>query len=436
MKKIKHLFSNTLTLILLLVLGVVLALFLSRRSENDHPVAQATQAEVTTAPATEVKATPTPATTPTATLAPATQPAEPPKDDTPEPTWTPVIIFPVGTPPPLPSPPPTPTATPINPNESEVAAFDVPVGGPIVSPDDQALAVVAGLEFLPEQGGRFITQIWIIDLPTKQVEKLDASGVMPTWSPDGQRILFLVRRDDQFEIKITDRKGSSEETLVTIAEKDFLDYYWATSNQVDIVRPDGIQRTDLGRKSTEQVINLTVPAKTQGGTKPQVAEYPGKVIVVGDGRNLLIIQQDGQSVSIADIKGRSIGEFALSVDGQKLTYIVNEGRSDELWSNNLIGKSPKMLYRIDGGHIHDLAWAPNGQAVVIGWRETGTSLGADLTLLWINVDNSQTIPLQVDGVERGFVFSHKGDRLFYSRTFYADPTDEGRTAFYQLEIKP
>jgi len=94
-----------------------------------------------------------------------------------------------------------------------------------------------------------------------------------------------------------------------------------------------------------------------------------------------------------------------------------------------------MFYRIDRGHIHDLVWSPNDQGVVIGWRETGTSLSEDLTLLWINANNGQIIPLQVDGVDRDFVFSHKGDRLFYSRTFYADPTDNGKTTFYQLEIE-
>jgi hypothetical protein len=53
----------------------------------------------------------------------------------------------------------------------------------------------------------------------------------------------------------------------------------------------------------------------------------------------------------------------------------------------------------------------------------------------LDIKDGQAIPLQVDNVDRGFVFSHSGDRLFYGRAFYADPTSEGRTTLYQLEVK-
>jgi len=432
MEKIKNLSGNLAMLALLLILGIGVMLFLSSRPQNNELAAQVTDTKLTSTPVVE-EATPTPTTEEKATLTPTSEPAEP-EDDQPEPTWTPAIIEPEGTPPPLPSPPPTPTSTPINPKEKTIVAFDILAGGPVVSPDDQTLAIVAGLEILPEQGGRFLTQLWLVHLPNNQVEKLDAYGVFPAWSPDGDQISFMARQDDKFEITVINKDGSNKEVLTTVAEKDFLTYYWANPDQIDIVKPDGVYKVDLVRKRTEQV-NLTVPDKTTGGTKPRVTGHPSEIIVVGEGRNLLVIRQNGQSTTITDEKERSIGEFVLSANGQKLAYVVNEGTSDELWTNNLTGSSPRMLYRIDRGHIHDLVWDPNNQAVVIGWRETGTSLSEDLTLLWINVNNGQITPLQVDGVDRDFVFSHKGDRLFYSRTFYADPTDNGKTTFYQLEIE-
>lgn len=437
MKKIKNLFSNTLTLILLLILGVVLALFLSSRSENDQPVAQATQTKVTIAPTTEVKATPLPTTTATATLAPSTQPAEPPKDDTPEPTWTPVIIFPVGTPPPLPSPPPTPTATPVNPNESEIAAFDVPVGGLAISPDDQTLAIVPSLKFLPEQGGNIVNQLWMVDLNSIKVEKLDVYGRRPVWSPDGQHILFEARSDDQVQIKIITKDGKDEIILTSLPWSDLLGYYWSTSDQVDVIKPDSINRLDLTGKAVDRV-SIALPAKSKStDIKPQVVGHPNGFVVVADGQNLLVVKYDGQTTTISDVKGRQISSlFSLSPDGKQLAYVVNDGATnDELWFTDLADKTPMQLYLVERGHIVSLTWTPDSQAIVVGWKETGTTLGDELTLLLFDVKSNQAIPLEVDNVDRGFIFSHSGDRLFYGRAFYPDPTSEGQTTLYQLRIK-
>jgi len=429
MKKIKHLFSNTLTLILLLVLGVVLALFLSSRSENDQPVAQATQAKVTIAPTTEVKATPLPTTTATATLAPAIQPAEPPKDDTPEPTWTPVIIFPVGTPPPLPSPPSTPTATPINPNESEIAAFDVPVGGVAISPDDQILAVVPLVE-LPDK--TLVNQIWTVDLSSKKIEKLNTQGMSPTWSPDGQRILFRVQQNDQFVIKVIDKDGKNEKHLTSFERKGLLDYFWLTANEVGVIGVDGVYRMDLAGKLTGKV-NLNLPTKIKDLSVKQADRGQNEVIVVNEGNNLLIVDKKGQISKITDSLGRSIDKFSLSKDGKQLAYVVNEGPSDELWINDISSSSPQKLYRIDMGHIRDLTWMPDNKTILIGWGETGTNVPT--VLLWLDSKTGKQEPVGVHGVDQDFVTSHKGDRLFYSRSFDDNADGVYQTTLYQLEIK-
>ncbi len=71
---------------------------------------------------------------------------------------------------------------------------------------------------------------------------------------------------------------------------------------------------------------------------------------------------------------------------------------------------------------------------MIGWRQTGTSLGVELALLWLDIDSGQATPLEVHGVDNNPIFNHDGKRLLYGRTQFPDPKDIGQTTIYQLEV--
>jgi hypothetical protein len=438
MKKIQSVISNMTVLILLLMLGLGLVLLLSSCSQDSDSSSQPTpQALVSKSlPARLTPVAVKPVSTPRQVVESSPEPIGP--EDIPAPTWTPVIILPEGTSPPYPTPWPMPTPTPVNPNESIIAALDVPVGGLAISPDDRTLAMAAALQFVPEQGGRVINQIWTLDLVSKKVEKLDAYGLAPVWSPDGQWILFQVRQDDLFEIEVIRKDGTDKKTLTSIARSDLLGYYWASSEQVGVIRPDGIDQVDLTGEVKGRV-NLALPATTRSGNKPQVAEHPSGFVVVADGQKLLVFKYNGQTITIADMEGgrRQIARFfSIASDGKQLAYVVDDGETNsELWVTDLAGSNPVQLYRVKRGRIISLIWAPDNQAVVIGWRGTGTSLGFEQTLVLVEVKGIQPKPLGVDGVDREFVFSRNGEKLFYGRTYYADPRDEGETTLYQLKVQ-
>jgi hypothetical protein len=437
MKRIQSLFSNVFLLVLLLALAVGLVFLLSNPSQNDgrtnQPSVQASDSNSPLPTPTSAigKETRTPVdekatSTPTATSPTATSDLP---DDVLEPTWTPVIILPEGTSPPRPTPLPTPTATPPNPKESMIVALDAPVGDLVISPDGQMLAVSAKIE--SESKGIPVRQIWTIDLTSKQVQRLEAYGIDPLWSLDGQQILYRVRQGDQYEIKIVSKNGM-DRNLSRLSRKDFLNYHWFGSEQIEIIGIDGVHRVDLNGRTIDWR-ELSVFRSIKDLHLKQVAQSPDGTIVIGKGSSLLIIQKNGGMVEIVDEAERWIDRFSLSRDGQWLAYVVNEGPNDEMWINDLNGSAPKMLYRIEMGHIRDVIWMPDSQTILFGWGETGTNVPTTLT--WLDIRSGQFRPVGVHGVDQNIVVNQKGDKMYYGRTISDDAGSTYKTTLYQLEIE-
>jgi len=441
MKSIKSTLSNIGTAILLGVIGVGLVWFFRGQvTDEPQPVAQQPEAtpigreptatpEQKPTPTTEQKPTEIPTTDaqPTATLHPLT----PPDDDSPEPTFTPVIILSKSTPPPTPTFIPSPTPTPINPNEEVIATFDVPVGSLTISPNDQALALVSLVEVAE---GTFVNQIWTVDIAPGKVNKLAIEGSRPVWSPNGQQILFRVWRDDEFEIKVVDKSGNNEQSLRRLNRNDLLDYYWTSPQEIKIVSKNGVEQLDLTGKGLNNK-PLFLPPGLEDKVIKKVTHGPNEELLLIDPRtrNLLIIQPDGNTVEIADEAQRWVNNFRFSDNGKKVVYVVNEGPNEEIWLNNIVGLLPQQLYRIESGNIRGTKWMPDNQSVLFGWGESGTD--QPTTLILIDVESTQQKPVGVHGVDQDFIINHGGDKLFYTRTIQETDAQGKRTyqtTLYQL----
>lgn len=428
MTKIYSFFRNTLTLTLLFVLGVVLVLFLSNRSQNDQPATQ-------TAGSTSPLSTPTPIVE-TATAIPTPSTAGPPLDDTPEPTWTPAVIVPAVPPPTIPPPPPTMTATPVNQNENVLITFDGPASIGAVSPDGKTLAFSI-LQVKTNPGVNPYSQVWKLDLSSKQAAKLAEQGANPIWSPDGQMLAYQLfsPTGEIEEVRIIGADGRNEKSLAK--SKNLLGYYWLDSNQVGLIQTDGLHQVDLAGKE-RGTVSLNLPAKSRSSDlKPKVAGHANNVVIAADGQNLLVTRQNGQVITISDDKGWQIFDFKLSAEGKQIVYITSYGPEEALWVSDLTGKDRRKLFeRVeeDRGHIRALLWSPDSKAVVVGWSNPGTS--QYLNLVWIDIKSGTITPLQVDDIDfSGLAFSPDSQYLYYVRLVQGDDSPWGKSTFYQLKVK-
>jgi Tol biopolymer transport system component len=440
-KRIQSFLSNFTTLVLLLALVLGLVLFFSRIAQRpaQAPDSEPTPSPLETAtllPDTKEQATPGPAFTaevdPTLTAVPAE-----PQDDRPEPTWTPVIILPDATSPPDPTPVPTPTATPINPGEELLLELKSLAGQLAISPDDQEIA------FNQLSPDRSQNQLWKFHLTDKQLTKLSEFGGIPEWSPDGQAITFLRRYWDDpkateatVEIRLVTRDGKSEKILVERRLSEVLDYYWATSDRIELVSPSGVENVDQTGEVTQRV-NLVLPAKVQNGSlPPQVDGSSGQFVVLNENPPLQVIDYSGDHTIIVDPKGRSIGNFSLSPDKQYIAYIVIDGPIEELWVTDLTGKEQHSLFELPGGgSITTPRWSPDGKLLAIGHRPTGTYYADAYELALIDVNTGQVIDLNVDQVNSGFVWSNDGRWLYYTRPILVEPPETYDVTLYRLGIE-
>lgn len=420
MKKIQGLLANALIVILLLLLTGVLIITLNKKTSGMNATSQTVPAQTSQQGS--------PLATPTPSLSKTTEPdfLEPV-----EPTGTPVIIMPKGTPPPIPTPLPTPTVTPVASNEMVIAKFEVPVGDLVISPDDKTLALVSLVEL---DDKRFANQIWTVDLTSKKINKFNLYGSHPIWSPDGQHILFRTRDGDEFDIKVVGREGQNEKSVMRLNKQDLLSYYWSTPQQIGIVQFESIVQVDLSGGMIEQQ-SMLLPSNIKEQTIRRVEQGKNNQFFMLDyqNRTLVRVEPNGTTATIASEQGqRFISDFKISNDKRRIAYVVTESANDELWLIDSDEKIPRKLYQIDSGHIRDILWSSDNQMLLIGWGETGTNVPTKL--LWLDIKSGKRRPVGVHNVE-SIVISHQGDKLYYNRVSNYNVDEPTLTTLYQLEIK-
>jgi|GEM_PF-2353583 len=431
MKNVKKFFNNILMLALLLALGIGLVLFLNSRSPEGVLTSQANEATSTPVQiAQEPTATSTPEPTPTVTTEPT--PTEVAEDDQPEPTWTPVIILPDATSPPDPTPIPTPTATPVNPGEQLLAQLPHAAGNLALSPDSQTLA----FDQAESPRGDTYPQVWKLDLTSKKLVKLVDQAENPVWSPDGQKIAYQVREGPvvslETEVKVMDKDGQEQKSVTK--SLDILGYFWADMGTLGVIQTDGIALLDESGKTKEYIKVSTISG---GIEKPRVKGHPDKFVVANQMGELHIKRGNSDSQVIIDERDDHslISDFDLSLDGKHLAYIVVDGPNSELWITDSTGSNKRLLFSVEHATLRSPIWSPDGRAILVGMRSKGTHDGDNLEFLLISPNNGKLTKLNVDEVDRGFIWNHEGNAIIYGRTVTDKNFGTASTTIYQLGVK-
>lgn len=427
MQKIKSLFNNTLTLILLLALGSGVIWFLS--SQTRQPITQQ-EPQTTTVPVSPID---TPASTRTPTVIPVV-----------------VTIFP--TPTPAPSPTPTPTFEPLS---------DKPIMGFVFKPPQEipntrnSVGYYEIIEWLPGnlaevlvEGPLTLETVNVLSGTTKIYATFNAPGTIdqPTWLPEAEGVAYLASDIQTNKTNLwLGKVGSKPEILLSDVQAPL----------IPIEKGRGVA---VYHKS-DRAMKAVSPSKQNLRPAPQPASVPFPQMMPGKLLNTAY-QPGGDWIAYYNVDGFRLvnsktGEVRLvdlgereneplwafdakwSPDGQKLALIITRDRATFDFTDLYILEWPTgTLHKVgdDFDFVTDIAWAPDSRHLllkaVIGQKD-GFNINALYITDVLTFSEIVPVPIPIEGLA-GF-----GDSLSWSpdgKTVLVQYFNGQEVALYRIDV--
>ena len=175
---------------------------------------------------------------------------------------------------------------------------------------------------------QWATDIHVMDPNGRNHQKLTNAGsdVSPSWSPDGQRIVFVSYRDENAEIYVMDADGGNPQRLTDSPADD-----WSPSWS-----PDG-ERIVF---SSERDGNFEIYLMDADGENPRrLTNHPDRDFLPS-------WSPDGKRIAFASNRVRSLDIYVIDADGQNLQNLTNVmfgHDSAPAWFHPTLGIAPAAV---------------------------------------------------------------------------------------------
>ncbi len=231
---------------------------------------------------------------------------------------------------------PAPTATQSRPTGATPVSTAV-IQSPLLSPLSTAtpdtgkldLPLTGKIAFQSNRQGNF--DIWRLDLSDMKLQQLTSAtsrDIEPSWSPDGQQIVFASSRDDPNNL------------------------------QLYVMNADGTQQHRLFPKV--QKWDNWFPAWSPNGKK---ILYQSNRNVRKNGFDLYVVNSDGSNEVQLTHTAADESHATWSPDGTQIAYDSNKAGNSDIWIMNADGSSPHQLTTNPNGDGFP-RWSPDGQRIL------------------------------------------------------------------------
>ena len=258
---------------------------------------------------------------------------------------------------------------------------------PAYAPDGMQLAFVSDRRSAGAGGGGGGGGgIWIVG--RDGVERLAASTpggtpAGPSWSPDGTRMVFSVRRNNPLESRlyVTDLRGDSEPGTTRILSDEGEDVFpfrssWMSNDEIVYTASGNVRRRAvMGGTVSNVPFEATVTlARAPYTRRPRDFESTGSQPVLGILRPT--VSPDGSSIAfiaLGDLWLMPIGgtaarltndrfmdlDPAWSPDGSRLAFATDRNGTLDLWVRDMSTGEERQITHLPGG-AHSPSWSPDG----------------------------------------------------------------------------
>ncbi|MEQ9005432.1 MAG: hypothetical protein RIE74_17875, partial [Pseudomonadales bacterium] len=274
------------------------------------------------------------------------------------------------------------------------------------------------------------------------------SAIRPRLSPDGGRLVFGTRHEQQTGLRVRDLTTGSERWLVhpvtrdeqeSRFTRDLLPGYafspdgaallLARDGRIERVEIDGGRATDVPfQVAVEQPVGPDLTAPYRLGVGPVKARLIRDPALSPDGGRLAfsaftrIYVRDLESGQTRPLSPEGVAAFhpAWSPDGRSLVYATWEARGGHLWRQRADGRGQPRRLTETAGYYSDPAFAPDGARLVALraasyqrlYREWDFGMPVGSDLVWLPADGGAATTVLPS---RGFTAPHFGpepDRIY------------------------
>ncbi len=289
------------------------------------------------------------------------------------------------------------------------------------SPSDKNFVIAASTE---EDNGAF--NLWTADTTEQSMSRITNGDnkIMPMWSPDDSRILYVSKIDSYTYLEIRDADGKNPRELRASNKKDssLFPVWNAAENKVIYISKGNFMIMNANATDQKILTKETYVDSPYWLTEKKQKVYL-RVTESGDIWRIFTVTPEGEkNTEIFRRAAVSISQPKWSFDGSAIATGVNKKDSGEIWTLDKDGSNQAKLFETKH-EVSELEWSPqsNKIAFIVKKRDEGREEDE----LWV-VDRDGQNPtlaysgegvishLTWDGFGKNLAFQEKVRRWYFN----------------------